>query len=88
MLVFLAMSALTVWEGFVLKVLWAWFLLPLGLPAIGMAHAVGISALVGLLAHQAPPDLNDDDRLHKVFQWAVCGPIAALALGWIAKQFM
>jgi hypothetical protein len=33
-------------RGFVVFTLWGWFLIPLGLPAIGIAHAMGISGMV------------------------------------------
>lgn len=40
--------ALAVLRGWVLSYLWFWFLVPLGVPSIGVAHAMGLSLLVSL----------------------------------------
>ncbi len=37
---------LSVVRGFVLSYLWSWFVAPLGIPEIGIAHAIGISLIV------------------------------------------
>jgi hypothetical protein len=37
-------------DGALMALLWAWFIVPLGAPALGTAHAIGISVLVRLLA--------------------------------------
>lgn len=53
-----ALAPLAVWlvdvvaGGLVLTKLWVWFVVPLGPPPIGVAHALGIAVLVGLLTHQ------------------------------------
>lgn len=36
-------------RGVVLSYLWLWFLVPLGLPVIGIMHALGISLIVTFL---------------------------------------
>lgn len=76
-----------VFEGFALKTLWAWFLVPLGLPAIGLAHAVGVAALIGLVTHQTPAT-NDDEHTARVLVFGAISPGGALVVGWIAKSFM
>jgi hypothetical protein len=35
--------------GFTFSYYWAWFLVPLGLPAIGLAHAIGIAMTTSVL---------------------------------------
>lgn len=42
-------TALLLWRGFVLSVMWSWFLVPLGLPTIQVPHAIGIAAIVGMM---------------------------------------
>jgi hypothetical protein len=42
-------AALLIWRGFVLSVMWSWFLVPFGLPAIQIAHAIGIAAIAGMM---------------------------------------
>lgn len=39
-------------RGWVILSYWAWFIIPLGAPAIGFWHALGASALVGYLTMQ------------------------------------
>lgn len=36
------------WKGFVLMKLWGWFLVPFGLPGIGITHAMGLLVLESL----------------------------------------
>jgi hypothetical protein len=39
----------TILSGFVLTQLWAWFIVPLGVPAIGIAHGIGLSLVASML---------------------------------------
>jgi hypothetical protein len=40
-------------EGYVLSVLWGWFMVPtLGLPGISLVQAIGISLIFALLTHR------------------------------------
>lgn len=43
-----------------LATLWLWFMVPLGLPAVGLAHAYGIAALANLATCYVPT-LKDKD---------------------------
>lgn len=49
-IVMTAVSAIS--AAFILKTLWGWFLVPLGVPAIGTAHASGIGSLVMMFKHK------------------------------------
>jgi hypothetical protein len=40
------LAASTIADGAVMARLWSWFVVPLGLPGIGVAHAVGLSVIV------------------------------------------
>jgi hypothetical protein len=82
------LSVFTAWDGFVLMVLWGWFLIPLGLPAIGLSHAIGLSTLIGLVTHQMPSEGPSSDRTERGLLWALVVPAISLFIGWIAKQFM
>lgn len=44
--IFAAMVPSALLRGYVLATLWQWFVVPLGMPAIGWAHAYGIAALL------------------------------------------
>ena len=45
LMLFMIAPLLTIWEGVAIKHLWAWFLVPLGVLPVSVAHAVGISVL-------------------------------------------
>ena len=49
------------WRGFVLAKLWAWFVVPLGLPVIGMWHAAGLAGLTAYVADSAALHNRQDD---------------------------
>jgi hypothetical protein len=54
-LVVLRLSVAIFVTGLVMMLLWGWFAVPLGVPAIGFFHSIGLATLVGFLAHQAKP---------------------------------
>lgn len=60
LLVLMATPLGSLWRAYALATLWAWFLVPLGLPVLGLAHAYGIAAF-GSLAVTYVPALKDKD---------------------------
>lgn len=50
---------LAMWNGFVIHMMWGWFIVPLGVQSIGIAHAIGFGLFVSLL-HR--PRIDDDDK--------------------------
>lgn len=66
-------------HAFVLRYLWAWFVVPLGLPSIGMAHAYGISMLVGLMT---PYRDNKKSEWSEVVALAILRPLLCLLFAW------
>jgi len=78
-------------QGFVLSTMWGWFVVPLGLPALGLAHAIGLSFLVRWLTHQHVSCQKDENRKEVAFRQLAIGflyPFAILFLGWITTLFM
>jgi len=49
-------------RGYVLVDLWEWFMVPLGLPRVGMAHALGIALLIELVAGSHEDDDEEDEE--------------------------
>lgn len=49
-------------RGFVLSRLWHWFMVPLGVREVGIALAIGISLLVGLIARNPYAAESDEDE--------------------------
>ena len=76
---------LVIQQAWAISVLWGWFIVPLGLPAIGIAAAIGISVTMSAMrGHRKGPD----DKGWKSIAMAVLHPWFFLAIGWIAKQYV
>ncbi len=78
------------WEGFVFMTLWAWFVVPLGMPAIALAHAVGLAAMPGLFHYARKKDDPPADLewlIWVLFVW-ILRPGFALLVGAIAHAFL
>ncbi len=80
------------WRAWVLTVLWTWFIVPLGLPAIGIATAIGASLIVGMFmpnqVAKKDTTMNKTDAIANVFSVAIGGPAVVLLIGWIVTLFM
>lgn len=78
-------------NAWVLTLLWGWFLVPFGLPSIGVAHAYGLSVLVTFLNYNAKRSYLDSQEDMDWFVFlvlSVVAPLLALLLGWVAQGFM
>lgn len=74
---------LALFNAVVLQVMWGWFVVPMGAPAIGLAHAYGLTLLLTLFRRF--PDKSED------LSWVtkrIVANLFALLLGWIAQGFM
>jgi hypothetical protein len=78
-------------HAFAVWVLWGWFLVPLGVPPIGIAWAIGLVSLASLFQYMpptpAPPVPAEQEKWTKLAGDCARAPVA-LAIGWAAKQFM
>jgi len=85
------LALLGIWWGYAIHVLWAWFVVPIGLPAISIAQAYGLSVLFGLFMNTRGLDVGKEKTSD---EWAVSVtigvlmPAVALLFGWIAVGFM
>jgi hypothetical protein len=80
-------------EGFVLKVLWGWYLIPLGFPKISMITAVGISLIIDMLCVPQYPNMDDriknqNERLMLFLLVRLIVPTFSLIFGWIFHFFL
>lgn len=84
----------TLLNGYVLSVLWRWFMVPtLGLPALSIPQAIGIALVVGMLTHQSSqhyPENKDEKTSTKVARAIepVLNPLIVLLIGWVVHQYM
>lgn len=91
---FLLLATLScIWRGYVLTVLWSWFMTPtFGLPALAVAPAIGLALVVSSLTYQFDA-ANDQDgdftsRISKAVGQVLLVPAMALGFGWIVRLFM
>lgn len=94
LLLFSAVAS-AIWRGFVLSKLWLWYPAAIfGVPSIGIAQGVGISAMVSFLTFQFPepvPEKNrvgENERIGTVALASFIVPAIALATGYAAKLFV
>lgn len=77
----------------VLSALWGWFIVPLGVAPIGIAHAFGLAVLAKYLRSQfalnsTPVELQSVAKATQRLYESVAGALAALLVGWIAAGVM
>lgn len=81
-----------IWAGYVLSVLWAWFVSPIfSVAGLSVMQAVGVIAVASLLTRghlpsQMKPTFKDEDIRDLLFCFAQPG--LCLLVGWIVHQFM
>jgi hypothetical protein len=88
LIVVLALSSIL--KGYVFSILWGWFIVPLGMPAVTVPWAIGISILVSLATYQynANDEKKDPDGLTKALSVGLVLPLFSLLFGYIAHSFM
>lgn len=85
-----------IYRGFALAIMWGWFVVPLGVTAIGNAHALGLSALIGLFTFKLDMDKKSesDDGEHALLKafarqvLVVIGITISLGIGWLFHSYM
>lgn len=88
---FLAVPLVAVNGGWCFAALWRWFVHPLGVPTIGVFHAIGLCALVGLLKlglkSTSTKWKTDEDVVASIIV-AFLGPWFAVLMGLVASRLM
>ena len=77
-----------IWYGFVIAKLWLWFLVPFGLPAVGIAHAAGLHALAAMLCKVSGGKADSNPDWSKLFVRVIVNGAVPLFIGWIAHSLM
>jgi len=78
-----------VWSGFVLSILWGWFLVPaFHLPQITIPLAIGISLVIGMLTYQVSAQEPDKTYTKRSITIAIVYPLLLLIFGAIVHIFI
>ncbi|OGL32324.1 hypothetical protein A3F64_03165 [Candidatus Saccharibacteria bacterium RIFCSPHIGHO2_12_FULL_42_8] len=81
-------------NGWVLSILWGWFVVPtFDAPDISVVQAIGLALVVRFLTHSRSIEESDDsmskeEKLQKAAIVAIASPLFALFFGWIVHFFM
>lgn len=74
---------LGLWEAVAVKLLWSWFMVPLGLAALSYWHAYGIVLLVSLVTHTS----TDADLKRRLLN-SILLPVVSIVFGALVHAFM
>ncbi len=85
---FVAVLPGVAWAGFVISKLWLWFVVPFGLPVIGMWHGAGIDILLSFITHQTPGEEENKrvPSLGHMVGAVFLKPAWFLLLGWVCLR--
>ena len=76
-------------HGFILMKLVQWFLLPLGVPELTLAHYIGISIIVNFATrHYYKEPKEADESVSKSISFLYLNPLIVLFIGWIVSWFV
>lgn len=82
----------TVLNGIVLEILWEWFVVPLDMPPISVAHAIGLSLVTRFATYVDDSKVKDERDFKEMLYESVPRHIGLMGLfmlvGVIAKGFM
>ena len=73
-------------DGAALSLLWGWFVIPIGFPAISFLQAIGLVIIADLLTHQYIP--RNEGEKGRMAAYEVFAPAFAVISGWIVRLFM
>lgn len=81
------------WKGFVLMVLWGWFVVPVfGVSSLALAPAIGLALLVSYLTYQGDAAQTRNGDFEELMAVAVVQellvPTLALCVGFVVHRFM
>jgi hypothetical protein len=89
LLFFLAVAPVTtVWYGFVLSIMWGWFVVPVfHVAPLRIPFAIGLAYIVQWLTHQTRKT-EDEPELGELLYMALLKPLVLLGCGWIVTWFI
>jgi len=83
-----------IFSGYVLSILWSWFVSPVfGLVELSISEAIGVALVVSFLAKDYPEEDKKEEKsfneiMGRLFITTIFRPAFALFAGWIITLFM
>ena len=74
------------YRGWVLSLLWVWFIVPLGAPEIGVIHAWGLAMAIQFMT-QTWVHREDKEPMKSIAN-LILSPLVILLVGYILKGFV
>jgi hypothetical protein len=74
-------------RAWVLSILWAWFVVPIGVIALSVPHAIGFACVCQLILGTTTKPKEDEDFAGIVVMGILLA-LLSLGFGWIVKSFM
>lgn len=75
-------------SGYVLSILWGWFVAPLfGVPELGVINAIGLAIIIAYMTRGESSVEKNEDIIIKIVN-AFLKPSFALLIGWLVTLFM
>lgn len=77
-------------DGYVIQVLWGWFIVPVfHVAGLSIPSAIGIALVVGYLKQQQTKNATEKEvNAGKAFALSLHRPSVVLVFGWIVQKFM
>ena len=87
--VLLSYPLVSVWRGYVLTVLWSWFIVPFGIVEVGLIPAMGIFLIASLVRFDVSPYKNYSNKDYwEVFSQTIVLPAFILGVGYVIHLFL
>jgi hypothetical protein len=85
----------SLWMGYVVSILWGWYVEPLGAPHLSVVRAIGVAMTIALMKSPRLPTHKESGKewspgqqtLMAIFVWGL-GPAIALLVGWFWKHWL
>jgi len=92
LLVFVLMAIYAIYAGFVLSILWGWFVVEtFSLPALSIPVAIGINSIIRLVVIDVDYDVEQKEFSTRIVQSVttiLTKPTLFFVMGWIVVQFI
>lgn len=89
---FVLIPIAVIWSGFVLSILWDWFLVPtLGAPHLSIPTAIGLALVVSYMTHQKEPERDKPSHEQEAIStlvYSLMKPAVALLIGYIVSRWI